>query len=204
MAHIDDIGQVSIFYKKDRSTGSKGAYHYPKFTVQNNEDRPIKVEIGLKLLRKGSVFDRGVITSPEADPGESAIVFPEKGAPKRGEVRLTSITVLGAKNGEWATLGSNDYDDMTLMKRACYVATYAFGDENHPEVEKLRSFRDVVLRRSRTGRWLTRRYYAHQEPVTRLLGESVVVRRGLRHFLRGFNRAARGVISGLSSDHSQR
>jgi hypothetical protein len=204
MAHIDDVGRVSVSYKKDRSAGVEGAYHYPKFTVQNNEDRPIKVEIGLKLLRKGSVFERGVITSPVADPGESAVVFPENGAPKRGEVRLTSITVLAAENGEWTPLGSNEYDDQTLMKRACYVATHAFGDEDHPEVEKLRRFRDVVLRRSRTGRWLTRRYYAHQASVTHLLGESAVLRQGLRYLLRAFNRAARGLVSGLSSDRTQR
>jgi hypothetical protein len=40
--------------------------------------------------------------------------------------------------------------------------------------------------------------------VTHLLGESAVLRQGLRYLLRAFNRAARGLVSGLSSDRTQR
>lgn len=45
-------------------------------------------------------------------------------------------------------------------QNSCYVATYAYGSADAPEVEALRRFRDQVLMRGLAGRLFVRAYYA--------------------------------------------
>jgi len=42
---------------------------------------------------------------------------------------------------------------------ACFIATAVYGDYDHPQVRKLRRFRDQVLLRSAPGRHFVRWYY---------------------------------------------
>lgn len=44
-------------------------------------------------------------------------------------------------------------------KGACYIATMAYGDYDHPQVVILREFRDEVLEKSKAGQWLICAYY---------------------------------------------
>ncbi len=51
----------------------------------------------------------------------------------------------------------------------CFIATSAFGSENHPVVLTLREFRDQVLVRTKTGMRLVVLYYRHSPRVARYL-----------------------------------
>ena len=42
---------------------------------------------------------------------------------------------------------------------ACFIATAVYGDYDHPQVRKLRAFRDHVLMKSRAGRRFVHWYY---------------------------------------------
>jgi hypothetical protein len=46
-----------------------------------------------------------------------------------------------------------------IFRKGCLVATSTYGDENFVEVQFLRAFRDSVLVRSSSGRFLTTLYY---------------------------------------------
>jgi len=43
----------------------------------------------------------------------------------------------------------------------CYIATMAYGDYEHPQVMKLRTFRDEFLRKSYLGRKFIKLYYKY-------------------------------------------
>ncbi|MHB8416471.1 MAG: CFI-box-CTERM domain-containing protein [Myxococcales bacterium] len=48
---------------------------------------------------------------------------------------------------------------------ACYIATAAYGDYDHPYVRVLRAFRDFRLESAPAGRWLVRWYYENSPPA---------------------------------------
>lgn len=52
---------------------------------------------------------------------------------------------------------------------ACYIATMAYGDYDHPQVMVLREFRDEVLARSRAGRWFIKTYYRYSPALVQKL-----------------------------------
>ena len=200
MANLGSIGNVDISYKKDRSGAVKARHHHIIFYAKNKYERPIKVRIKLKFLKKGSVLDRTHCESPITDPGETSSAKPYGiGVEKRGEIRLMSIQVLAQENRNWNVIESANYDDQVIMKRACYVATYAFDDENHEEVEALRSFRDQVLMRYNAGRHFVNAYYNYQEQVSLLLGDSKVIRWLCRSIICTFNR-----LNGIILRHSSK
>lgn len=69
-----------------------------------------------------------------------------------------------------------------LNSKVCFVATAVLGDEDHPDVQVLRQFRDVYLLRSRSGRALVRGYYAVGPYLASAIANSRTLRRGA-HFL---------------------
>jgi hypothetical protein len=54
-------------------------------------------------------------------------------------------------------------------KSGCYIATMAYGDYNHPQVIKLRKFRDLYLSNSSYGRSLINLYYLISPKIVVLL-----------------------------------
>jgi hypothetical protein len=57
-----------------------------------------------------------------------------------GQIHITTTSInTGSRN-------------MTIKSGACFIATTAYGDRNHPDVVLLRKFRDEVLTRSSVGR----------------------------------------------------
>ena len=66
-------------------------------------------------------------------------------------------------------------------KRACFIATAAYGSSLAVEVDTLRRYRDEVLERSPAGRCLTRAYYFLSPPLAAL----VAARPWLRALARG-------------------
>jgi hypothetical protein len=70
----------------------------------------------------------------------------------------------------------------------CYVATMAYGDYDHPQVLKLRKFRDEVLDNSTFGQWFVKIYY-HYSPklVEKLKNQrtvNVLIRKALDQFIK--------------------
>ncbi len=82
----------------------------------------------------------------------------------------------------------------------CFVATVAYGGQDHPDVRLLRWFRDRVLLRLPGGTWLVGQYYAVGPTLADLLGERPgalwVVRQGLE-LLTGGLRILRTAGAGL-------
>ena len=69
------------------------------------------------------------------------------------------------------------------QQRACYIATYAYGSIDHPQVESLRQYRDQVLRRHLGGRILISVYYFISPTLVICFGNRPIVRRSLRKIL---------------------
>lgn len=72
----------------------------------------------------------------------------------------------------------------------CFVATAAYGDPSHPDVEVLRRFRDRYLMRSRAGRAFVGLYYRYSPPLARFVAK--------RPALRALSRAVLGPAVTLS------
>ncbi len=58
----------------------------------------------------------------------------------------------------------------------CFVATAAYGDPSHPDVEVLRQVRDRYLKKSRAGRAFVDLYYRYSPPVARFVAKHPVLR----------------------------
>ena len=76
-------------------------------------------------------------------------------------------------------------------KKACYIATAAYGDVDHPRVEHLRHFRDEVLERSVAGRAFIRFYYAVSPALARKLAGHERVNAVVRFLLNQFIKITR-------------
>lgn len=68
----------------------------------------------------------------------------------------------------------------------CFVATAVYGDHNHPQVQKLRNFRDAKLNKSIAGRHFIKFYYAIGPTLALLPRSSKLTKRLLRHILDRF------------------
>lgn len=53
--------------------------------------------------------------------------------------------------------------------KACYIATMAYGSYDHPQVKKLRIFRDSTLSKTKFGTWLITKYYFYSPKLVRHL-----------------------------------
>lgn len=69
-----------------------------------------------------------------------------------------------------------------LKEMGCFIATAAYADPSHPDVEILRQFRDRYLMKSRLGRDFVRLYYRYSPPVAKFVAKYP--------FLRAVSRAA--------------
>lgn len=65
----------------------------------------------------------------------------------------------------------------------CFIATAVYGDENSPEVEALRRFRDYFLARNYTGRAFIAIYYLASPPIARLMKASELTKKLVRAIL---------------------
>jgi hypothetical protein len=68
------------------------------------------------------------------------------------------------------------------MEENCFIATAAYADPSHPDVEILRQFRDRYLMKSRLGRDFVSLYYRYSPPVAKFVAKYP--------FLRAVSRAA--------------
>jgi len=62
------------------------------------------------------------------------------------------------------------------LPNACFVATAAYGDPSHPDVEVLRRFRDRYLMRSRAGRAFVKLYYRYSPPLAEFVAKRPVLK----------------------------
>lgn len=66
---------------------------------------------------------------------------------------------------------------------ACYIATMAYGDYDHPQVIKLRRFRDDVLAKNILGRMFIKCYYAVSPKLVQLLKDKKQIHKLTRKIL---------------------
>jgi hypothetical protein len=71
-------------------------------------------------------------------------------------------------------------------KSGCYIATMAYGDYNHPQVQVLRRFRDEVLAQSVAGRLFIWIYYCISPQLVKLLREQKAIHCFVRTILNQF------------------
>lgn len=64
---------------------------------------------------------------------------------------------------------SSNPTSSSQKSEGCYIATMAYGDYNHPQVLKLREFRDNVLLKSTLGQIFVKIYYFVSPKLVRLL-----------------------------------
>lgn len=58
----------------------------------------------------------------------------------------------------------------------CFIATAAYGSPMHPQVSRLRDFRDRHLRTNAPGRWFVATYYRHSPGVAEFIGRHDAMR----------------------------
>jgi hypothetical protein len=81
-------------------------------------------------------------------------------------------------------------DTGEIIKEGCFIATAAYRDPEHPDVEVLRRFRDRYLMKTRTGRAVVRLYYRYSPPLAKFVAR--------RPALRAISRAALSPLVALS------
>ncbi|HUP65885.1 MAG TPA: CFI-box-CTERM domain-containing protein [Thermoanaerobaculia bacterium] len=73
-------------------------------------------------------------------------------------------------------------------KSGCFIATAAYGSEDHAEVARLRTFREDVLRRTHAGRAAIRVYERVSPPIARVVTRSETARAAVRLLIRSMVR----------------
>lgn len=63
-----------------------------------------------------------------------------------------------------------------LPNASCFIATAAYADPGHPDVEVLRRFRDRYLMKSRAGRAFVKLYYRYSPPLAEFVDERPALR----------------------------
>lgn len=76
-------------------------------------------------------------------------------------------------------------------KSACFVATSAFEDFDHPTVDELRLWRDDSLRHYKAGQWFITWYYENGETLAKWLDKNPRLKPFVRHSLSRFVSVAR-------------
>jgi len=71
----------------------------------------------------------------------------------------------------------------------CYIATMAYGDYDHPQVIKLREFRDEILSKTKLGRWFIKFYYHHSPTLVKRLNGKPAINKITRNVLNLFIKA---------------
>ena len=69
---------------------------------------------------------------------------------------------------------------------ACFIATAVYGDYDHPQVVKLRAFRDQVLMRSAAGRRFVRWYYKVGPGMGDWIKDRTILRRFMQFILNSY------------------
>lgn len=69
---------------------------------------------------------------------------------------------------------------------ACYIATMAYGDYEHPQVLILRHFRDLYLAQRNWGKWFINTYYKYSPKLVEKLKNHTLINKFIRKSLDGF------------------
>jgi len=114
-------------------------------------------------------------------------------------VTVETVDTQGAKSdysdeGGGTPVQTYGLGDISNEKGGCFIATAAFGGDNDPRVQSLRSFRDRVLLSNRLGRFWVYTYYQISPAAARILARSSVLRSLVRGFLNPVVWGARLVI----------
>ncbi len=97
------------------------------------------------------------------------------------------LVIGGSVDGDATSAELSKATDCTTVSKpsaTCFIATAAFGSELHPEVERLRRYRDSVLMTSVSGRLFVWAYYRCSPPVAALVRRSAALRALVRWVLR--------------------
>ena len=89
-------------------------------------------------------------------------------------------------NGNNSTLRSMNSRLNPSDSGACYIATMAYGDYNHPQVLILRHFRDLYLAQRNWGKWFIRTYYKYSPSFVEKLRNHTLTNKLIRKSLDGF------------------
>ncbi|MBI2891169.1 MAG: Ig-like domain-containing protein, partial [Nitrospirae bacterium] len=92
---------------------------------------------------------------------------------------------IGRYRGVFATQDYRKSIDMVIHAedKGCFVATAVYGNPFHPNVLVLKRFRDSVLSKSSTGRWIIGTYYQWSPLLVRRLKDKPAVIRSVRWIL---------------------
>lgn len=71
----------------------------------------------------------------------------------------------------------------TKKSEGCYIATMVYGDYDHPQVMKLRKYRDQVLLKSALGRLFVRFYYWISPKLVKVLSDHDSINAAIREAL---------------------
>ncbi|WP_067521922.1 CFI-box-CTERM domain-containing protein [Endozoicomonas ascidiicola] len=90
-----------------------------------------------------------------------------------------TITDLHSKASVW-------HQQQQKKQEGCYIATMAYGDYEHPQVIKLREFRDQILAKNWLGRNFIKWYYKYSPLMVQTLENNHTVNKLVRSCLDGF------------------
>jgi hypothetical protein len=126
-----------------------------------------------------NVFIHGAVVRPEASSGYGVVnlIFPMS---KREMVDdLVGNLLANARNYDSSIPDPREESkaiNAAAPKSGCYIATAALGTPDHPQLDVLRSFRDIVLASNVLGRAFIAIYYRLSPPLANLISKSIILR----------------------------
>jgi hypothetical protein len=138
-----------------------GAINAAQEGIQHNREKlnrlPDRAKHGLRVLKNIGTLDMDAEARSRHTANTSSL---------RGLSQQIDSAMAQAKGGD-----------------GCYVATMAYGDYDHPQVLRLRHFRDAHLRRFAAGRAFIRNYYRYSPGLVSWLGNQAGINAAVRRIL---------------------
>lgn len=81
---------------------------------------------------------------------------------------------------------SHESSDSSANSGGCFIATAVYGDYDHPQVLKLREYRDQRLSQTKLGRYLIRFYYKVSPGIAQKLNSHIYISNTVKSILNQF------------------
>jgi len=151
----------------------------PEYRTFFNKNKEIITKLESDFCRFNSpVFSNLTSPSPQIKKSE-----PVKSEPHVTNFRKEPIE--SHNNNQEKQENKKTPVDEKASNKLCYIATMAYGDYNHPQVIRLRKYRDEHLRTNFAGKLFITFYYIISPRIVRLFNGKVTINLLIRKFLDG-------------------
>lgn len=159
LSNLNESFDVSN-YSSPKNILDESLKHLPKEKAQEIIAKAAEESLRLQIKKKESKDDQEIVKSKLDDAANAAH--------KLSSIDKTQFRYSTQHSSEHGTTTVN-IESKKKLSESCFVATWCYEDELHPNVVELRNFRDRVLEQSYLGTAFIKYYYTISPHIVKIL-----------------------------------